>query len=295
MTTNTIYEKKYVNPFFFTHNKEFGGSKEDYHFHDNYEIYLFLTPKGKSEISKKEYQLEFGDILIINNQDIHKFTIDPNILYDRYTIMFTPEFIKGISTEHSDILGAFKYRDQNFIHKVSREEYQDFFSLEDLLQNMEEIKEALLIENNFEKEILSKIEFSKLLLKINKIFNNRSVKISNEEKVDLIEGREKIEEILKYINRNLSEDLSLDRISKEFYMNKYYLSHFFKKNFGTPLGRYITGKRIDISKKLLLKGINIYEVIEESGFNSYSHFLKTFKIHTGLTTKEFLKKNGTTS
>ena len=52
----------------------------------------------------------------------------------------------------------------------------------------------------------------------------------------------KLKRYLKYINNNLSQDLSVELICKEFFISKYYLMHKFKNETGYTLHNYIIKK-----------------------------------------------------
>ena len=49
---------------------------------------------------------------------------------------------------------------------------------------------------------------------------------------------EKINQVVTYINDNLTENLSLDRLASTFYISKYYLSNQFKQYTGLTLYQF---------------------------------------------------------
>lgn len=92
---------------------------------------------------------------------------------------------------------------------------------------------------------------------------------------------ERIRDIIIYINNNLTDDLSLDNISSKFFIDKYYLCKSFKKNTGYTLNRYINYKRILLASELHRQGQTLLQASLNAGFNSYSHFYKTYVKQTG--------------
>ena len=90
-------------------------------------------------------------------------------------------------------------------------------------------------------------------------------------------GAEKINEIILYINRNLTSKLTLDTLSGRFYMSRYYISHLFTEKTGITLKEYITKKRIMLAKEKLLEKKPLGQVAREVGFSDYSSFYRAFK------------------
>lgn len=99
-----------------------------------------------------------------------------------------------------------------------------------------------------------------------------------------------LRELIKLINNNIEKDLSLDFISKEFHMNKTYLSTYFKTNMGMNLMDYITNLRINKAKILLRTGSkSVTEICFAVGFKNMSHFSSTFKKQVGVSPSYYKK------
>jgi two-component system, response regulator YesN len=97
-----------------------------------------------------------------------------------------------------------------------------------------------------------------------------------------------INRICHYIEKHLSEDLSLVRLAEIHYFNPSYLSYFFKQECGINLSEYIDKCRIRKAKELLQDGdLKIWEVGASVGYNSAHSFTRFFKKVTGMTPKEY--------
>lgn len=95
-------------------------------------------------------------------------------------------------------------------------------------------------------------------------------------------------QMLSYIDSNISQDLSLERISKALNIVPSYVSTVFSRNFNTSLNTYINKKRISVSKAMLQNtSKSITEIAFESGFSSIRSFNRRFKESEGLTPSEF--------
>ena len=97
-----------------------------------------------------------------------------------------------------------------------------------------------------------------------------------------------IRNIIRYIREHLTDDLSVETMAKDLYVNRTYLSTKFKKETGYTLTEYIQMQRIDKAKELLLQtDRSILEIATYLGFSSQGYFQNVFKKQTGLTPKEF--------
>jgi AraC family transcriptional regulator len=99
----------------------------------------------------------------------------------------------------------------------------------------------------------------------------------------------KLQRAINYIQAHLTEDISLEDISTELDMSRYYFCRLFKQSTGFSPYQYVIKCRIERSKELLLQGQNsIADVAFQVGFISQSHFSKHFKRMVGVTPKRFL-------
>ena len=96
-----------------------------------------------------------------------------------------------------------------------------------------------------------------------------------------------VDDILAYINRNISSPISIELLSGEFFLSESYLCRIFKSATGTTINKYITARRISIAKGLLNEGLSVSEVFDRSGFTDYSAFFKAFTRAVGISPKKY--------
>lgn len=98
----------------------------------------------------------------------------------------------------------------------------------------------------------------------------------------------KLSYVMKYINQNFTEELSLDRLAEIAGYSKYHFSRIFKKYNGVSFVQYISTKRIKMAENLLVDPeLSITEVAMRSGFASLTTFNRTFKMVKNCTPSEF--------
>lgn len=96
---------------------------------------------------------------------------------------------------------------------------------------------------------------------------------------------------LKYIDDNISSDLSRESIAKLMYLNPDYFSRLFKKRMGCSVGTYIRDRRLELAKELLVySNKSIGMIAYDIGYESMSYFSQIFKKYTGVRPKEYRMK-----
>ena len=104
--------------------------------------------------------------------------------------------------------------------------------------------------------------------------------------------RERIMKILKYIEENYREPISLEQIAGEFGLSREYFSRLFKKSVGIPFLQHLNRVRIShIYKDLLTTDAPILELLENHGFTNYKFFSHLFRELYGATPREIRKQD----
>lgn len=94
------------------------------------------------------------------------------------------------------------------------------------------------------------------------------------------------------ILKQLDGDISLRSIANEVGLNHQYLSALFKSITGENFSHYVTRKRIEKARQLLVtSGLKVYEIAELTGYRSEKHFSNSFKAITGVTPTEYRNAN----
>ncbi|WNR46258.1 response regulator transcription factor [Paenibacillus roseipurpureus] len=86
-----------------------------------------------------------------------------------------------------------------------------------------------------------------------------------------------------YIDRHLNEDLSLNALSQKIHVNPSYLSRIFSQVAKEQLSVYLTRKRIELAKQLLMEKeeLKVNEIAARVGFDNPNYFAKVFRKATG--------------
>lgn len=93
--------------------------------------------------------------------------------------------------------------------------------------------------------------------------------------------------VLEYINRNIREDLSVERLAEIAAMSRSSFIQHFKNTFAMAPGEYVQNCRMATAKKLIAKRKPMSVICFEVGYEDASSFSRAFKRNTGLTPREW--------
>ncbi len=98
-----------------------------------------------------------------------------------------------------------------------------------------------------------------------------------------------INRVVDYIQANLSEDLSLKKLSEVACYSKFHLNRIFSSYMGESVYQYIKRVRLEKSAELLLANPkdSITDVALSCGFENSSSFAKSFKKHFKMTATQW--------
>jgi AraC-like DNA-binding protein len=100
----------------------------------------------------------------------------------------------------------------------------------------------------------------------------------------------RIDKIMSFLNKNYTRQISLDEIASFAAMNASAFCRYFRSKTGKSFKNYILDMRIGYACKLLLmEDISISQLSSQCGFETISHFNKTFKKNTGHVPSQYRK------
>lgn len=252
----------------------------DMHMHDCCEIYFALSDGNRFFIDENWYEISKGDLFVINPYETHHVFEQKGSLHERYVISVHPEFLTRLSLPDTDLSQCFLHP-EHFVHKVSlnKEQQRRFLYL------IHKISAA----EGYGAELLENCAFCELMILVNQLFLQREASHSQSE---LPAYHHLIQEIMAYIGQNITGDLSLDTIAAHFFISKSYLCRLFKHETGTTISKYVTTRRLNLAKSLLISGYSVSETCEQTGFQNYSNFIKAFTKAVGISPKRYGKYSG---
>lgn len=242
------------------------------HSHDNcFEIMQIWNNDGNVLIKNRMFPFKAGGIYFINSIDMHCTSPKYPESYERSKISVSKEYVTGILKAAGS---------EDITSKLFIKNGGSFFIPDEYLAHTldEEFKKAA---DKFSSD------FAKTVCLLN-IFSAASEEQGNGK----APASEKLGAVISYIDKNISEKLSLDMLSRKLSFSKYYLCHMFKAETGLSVMEYITLRRIVAAKKkLLYSDMSVSQISGLCGFSSFSYFTQTFKRIEGISPLNYRKSN----
>ena len=127
--------------------------------------------------------------------------------------------------------------------------------------------------------ILAKSVLLRLLVEIGRELNKTEAQLPG----PVVPKDGKVLEIIRYLESNLSEDISIDELAARFYISKYHMMRRFREETGTSIHTYLSDKRLLLDRELIQNGTSATEACFQCGFRSYSAFSRAYGKLFGVT------------
>ncbi len=238
------------------------------HYHEYFEIYYLEFGERYHLINDNIHHVTAGQFLLFEPFILHHSYGDKDIPFSRLLVYFKKDLIETIEMIDSlkDCTGVYKL-DMNENNRVHN------------------IMEKILEEQNHSKEHSQ--EYLKVLINMLLI-----ILIRNKNFKSTANFKNKITNVITYINENYSKKITIKFLSQYFFISQGHLCRQFKYHTNTTIIQYINNIRIINAQKLLSQqNKNITEICLEVGFESITHFERIFKNSIGLTPSQYRKRN----
>lgn len=224
------------------------------HSHQFTELFYVVGGKGQFLVENLRFPVSGGDVVIIN----------PNVQHTETALDSHPLEYIVLGMEGGEFLleGSEDTRYCSFSCDASCESILAL--LREILKELEEKQErhGALVRNLLENLSI-------------KLLRRRSLTLAQQSTVE--KSSLECSQVKHYIDNHFKEPLTLDGLSKVAHLNKYYLSHAFRKEMGISPINYLIYRRIAESKHMLTHTRHsISEIAQILGFSSPSYFSQSF-------------------
>lgn len=105
------------------------------------------------------------------------------------------------------------------------------------------------------------------------------------------ERKRSLQDVKEYLDANYEKKITLEELSKRFFIDKYYLTKLYKEQFGVSIINYLTQMRITNAKRLLrFTDLPVEKIGQECGFDDANYFARAFGKVEGCSPTEYRKQ-----
>ena len=254
------------------HYREPSPNGVEVHHHDFYEVYYLIGGNVEYWVDGRIIRMEPGDLLLIHPLELHRPMVKSGNLYERFVLWINRDYLQSMEGQ---LDSCFNYAQPAYTHLL-RPAHSERTVLMTLLSEM--VRESY--SRDFGNRTSAYGLFLQFMVQLNRLALQTQPREESEPMSSLVRN------VMHYILQNLGEDLSLERIAKQFYISKYHLSHAFSREVGVSLYRYITLRRLLMARELLSAGESAKQVCRVCGFSDYTSFYRAFKSEYGISPKQ---------
>ena len=239
------------------------------HYHRSYELYYLVKGEREYFVEDRFFLVKEGDLVFVPKKVFHRTDGEGGL---RFLVHFSDAFLQKYFTDSliKPLLAG--------MPAVFRGETRDKEKIASLLNAML----AEFAKGEGQKEELQCGYLYQLLF---------TVVNANNTYVPYNRPDERITKIIQYINENYNHITDIEQIAEHFFISKYHLCRFFRKNLGIPLVSYVNTIKVRQACALMKQdGGSMTQIALQCGFNSSSYFCKVFKKETGISPTAYRKK-----
>lgn len=229
---------------------------------NSYLLLLVIDGTGEFEYNNKKYLLKKNNIVFIDCNNSYSHTSDN----------WTIKWIHFNGNNINEIYSNYISRDGNncFISDSFKKYEQTINTINELIKNNNSI---------IDMQIYS------CLISLLSLLHSETIRIINNNQ------KYNIEDIKTYIDNNYLTNITLDKLSELFYINKFYMTRLFKETYSTTIIDYINKKIITKAKELLrFTESSIEQISIQCNIKDPNYFSRLFKKIEGVTPKEYRKR-----
>lgn len=235
------------------------------HTHNHMELFYIVGGKGQFLIEDKLYPVSASKLVIINNNVSHT-----EIGVKEAPLQYIVLGIEGLK------LPAGEASNGQYVILDSFDESREIFScIKNILREME-IKSP-----GYEDICQAYTEILTIRLM-------RSIELAVPLESQSGASNRQCAVAKRYIDLHFKEALTLEQLAEQAHVNKYYLSHAFKREYGISPINYMISRRIKESKYLLEEtDLSVSDISQLLGFSSLSYFSQVFHKSQGSSPMEY--------
>lgn len=247
--------------------------------HYDTDLIIEYYRKGETpiHIEGNIYNIGEGDIVILNPDELHVTMRSDECYVEKIVLHIGDTLLHQFGGDRTVFLDTIAKKTKGKGNVILADTVKK-------LQIDEKIEKSLCYAkaNTMETRILLTCTVVEILSQLSKL-----VEKGDNSNINTATSNNKVNQIIDYINRHYTEEVTLDTLANRFHFSKYYISHLFKDYVGVSPYDYLIVRRLYNCNNLIRSNYTVKEACFMVGFNNYSNFYRLYKKHFKITPQEF--------
>ena len=234
------------------------------HAHTYTELFYIVGGDGQFQINDMIFPVQPNQLVVVNPNILHT-----EVSYEAHPLEYIVLGIEGLELTTPDDEDSrhciYSFPEQNAVLNCMRS----------ILQEMQDRKQE------YETICLAYMDIITVQL-----MRNASVSVSQTQA--RFPANRQCAAVRHYIDQHYKENINLDMLAERVNINKYYMSHAFKREYGVSPINYLIFCRIREGKRLLSEtDLSLSQIATVLGFSSSSYFSQSFRNSEGMSPSEY--------
>ena len=234
------------------------------HIHNHLEMVYVCDGKVEAQCDRKKYEMKAGDLFLAFPNQIHSYLTEGTV--KAYVMIFSAALTPQLNKLLSGRIPSLPVIESA---KLSGNPEEDLFDIYTKKRSGDPYL-----------KLHAMGDFLSFLSRILPLFEYE------EDPLDY----DSMQKILTYCAQHFTEEITLEILSRELFLNKYYISHLFRKRMEISFHDFLSFLRVNRACELLEKNDSITDVALNSGFSSVRTFNRVFREVMEMTPLQYRKK-----
>lgn len=245
------------------------------HWHDFYELAFVLAGQGEHVLNGVARPLQRGSLFLLTPADFHMINPqaeDPLIVFD---VIFQTDILKEevyrlLFQDLTSYQLCFAPAEADELER----EFERLFSESQTCQ----VGSHLILPGTLERILIE-------------LYRKNLTLAPAQPREVAAEQHQKLSLSLIYMHHHFRESLSLEDVAQQVHLSPSYFSECFHRTYGISFQHYLQKLRLHFARSLLSAAqLPVSHICFASGFQTLSHFERTFKQYFGLSPRQFLQE-----
>lgn len=247
------------------------------HYDKDLIVEYYRKGEASIHIEGRLYTIHEGDMVILNPDELHVSSRNFDIYTEKLVLHINESLLSPFGADRTVFLNTISKKPKGIGNVISADNVKT-------LQFHKKLNLCLSYaqENSLESQVLLNCEIITLLAQLSKL-------IANNDTADItpVSSNKTVNQMMDYINRHYTDEITLDTLAERFHFSKYYISHLFKDYVGVSPYDYLIMRRLYICNNLIRSKHTVQEACHLVGFHNYSNFYRLYKKHLNITPQQF--------